>query len=261
MNTHNSNPPPTNHQPAIPNPPGGLQGRVVIVKHDPMASDFIRQAVRAVGPTAEILCCRTARSGLAALRARAAQLGIFGLSFPDLDGLDLIDVVMHERLAWRLLVVSDRSDERTRICLREMRIDRFSVEGAESIGRFSDAIRCVTEGGRCSVTGPVASAPGLARPELQKLLTPLEQLTFAIIGDGCGNEAAAALLKRSVHAVCWHRSRIARKLGISTSAELVREAIRCGVVRIGPGGVQRPGFERVLADRRAGERSPADNAA
>jgi len=223
-----------------------------------MASDFIRQSVHVIDPTAEIVCCRTALSGLAALRAKPVQLGIFGLCFPDLDGLDLIDFVTHERLAWRLLVVSGRTDERTRIFLREMRIDRFCMDGSESIGRLGDAIRCVAEGGHCSRAASVTAAAGPARPDLQKLLSPLEQLTFAIIGDGCGNEAAAALLKRSVHAVCWHRRRI---LGISTSAELVREAIRCGVTRIAAGGVQRPGFERALSERRAVDRPRANTAA
>jgi hypothetical protein len=42
------------------------------------------------------------------------------------------------------------------------------------------------------------------------------------------------------------------KLGIATSAKLVREAVRLGVVRIKPDGeVVRPGFEQLQAERDA----------
>jgi hypothetical protein len=44
-----------------------------------------------------------------------------------------------------------------------------------------------------------------------------------------------------------------RKLGVQSRGELMREALRRGVVRIVDGAVLRPGFERALAARRAAQ--------
>src|SRR6185436_15677863 len=79
-------------------------------------------------------------------------------------------------------------------------------------------------------------------------LTPGEVQVFCVIGDGSDNAEAAERLGLSEATVQTCRRNIMRKLDVPTSAKLVREAVRLGVVRITPDGkVIRPGFERMLA--------------
>jgi DNA-binding NarL/FixJ family response regulator len=83
-------------------------------------------------------------------------------------------------------------------------------------------------------------------------LTPAELQVFCVIGDGSDDREAAARLGLSKATVTTHRRNIMRKLGVSSSAKLVREAVRLGVVRIGPdGAIVRPGLEDTLAARAA----------
>ena len=75
-------------------------------------------------------------------------------------------------------------------------------------------------------------------------LTPAELRIFAAIGDGSGNEEAATRLGLSEATVQTHRRNLMHKLGISSSAKLVKEAIRLGVVQImADGRVIRPGLD------------------
>ena len=87
---------------------------------------------------------------------------------------------------------------------------------------------------------------------LGQRLTPAELQVFCVIGDGSTDHEAAARLGVSEATVQTHRRNLMRKLDVVTSAKLVREAVRLGVVRIeADGQIIRPGFERMLADRQA----------
>ena len=73
-----------------------------------------------------------------------------------------------------------------------------------------------------------------------------------MIGDGSDDREAATRLGLSVATVTTHRRNIMRKLDVPSSAKLVREAVRLGVVRIGPdGAIVRPGLEETIAARAA----------
>ncbi len=96
------------------------------------------------------------------------------------------------------------------------------------------------------------SRPLLGRPSPGLRLTRMEHQVFCLIGDGSKDAVAADHLGLSEMTVATHRRNILRKLGLHSSAKLVLEAVRCGVVRIAPDGrIFRPGFERIIADRKA----------
>ena len=59
----------------------------------------------------------------------------------------------------------------------------------------------------------------------QTLLTPREQQVFSLIGEGKGNKEIAADLKLSPWTVADHRKSLCRKLGVRSTAELIRLAV------------------------------------
>jgi DNA-binding CsgD family transcriptional regulator len=75
-----------------------------------------------------------------------------------------------------------------------------------------------------------------------QLLTPTEQLVFAVIGDGSDDDIAATRLGLRPSTIGSIRRELHRKLNVQHRGELMRAAIQHGFVRITPEGVVRPGF-------------------
>ncbi len=86
-------------------------------------------------------------------------------------------------------------------------------------------------------------------PPLSALLTVSELQVFAVIGDGTDDGQTAERLGLSATTIHTYRQRIMRKLGLQTRAELIKEALRRGIVRLGEDRVLRPGFDEALQGR------------
>lgn len=184
---------------------------------------------------------------LATLYAQRADLLLLAMSMPDMHGADLLRRVTNEKLATRVLVASHHRDERTLLALRDAQFDGLLDTQEESMEALVNALRLVAAGQ--AYVSPVFRGTVIDRAPVgvvwQKL-TPAEIRIFAAIGDGSGNEEAAQELGLSEATVQTHRRNLMHKLGISSSAKLVREAIRLGIVRITTEGkVIRQGFTRM----------------
>jgi DNA-binding NarL/FixJ family response regulator len=236
--------------------PGDSQGtpRILVVEWKLFFATTVARCAEDVFPTAEIVVCHSAAEARAEGRAKQATLGLFGLTFPDMDGLDLLAEICRERsTAARLMVVSDRDDERSRNVLRTVPIDGYFDCGAESQGALRGAMLKVGSGGRyfsASFEGETSRLRNEA--PLSALLTATQLQVFAVIGDGTDDRCAAGRLNLSEKTIHTHRQRIMYKLGVQTRAELMLAAIRRGVVRVTEKGVLRPGFEAALAAWKSG---------
>ncbi|MDB6127103.1 MAG: two component transcriptional regulator, LuxR family [Verrucomicrobia bacterium] len=212
--------------------------RVVIAKPVKLYAETLVTVCREVFPAAQIhIYCR-GLDVLGALRAQPADLLVMSLAFPDIDGLDLLEPIAHEKLAARVLVDSPRRDEYSLLMLRTARFNGFVDTISEGVEAMATALLAVAAGQ--SYISPtlrqnlVDRQPSTA---LGQRLTRAELHVLGVIGDGSDNEEAAPRLGLTPSTVQTHRRNIMRKLGVSTSAKLVREAVRLGVVRITPRGV------------------------
>ncbi|MBS0663712.1 MAG: response regulator transcription factor [Verrucomicrobia bacterium] len=218
--------------------PAPARLRVVIAKPMRLYAEALAVVCRELLAGAEVGIVLRGAELLNSLRNRPADLLVLGLAFPDLDGLDLLAPIAREKLAGRVLVDSPRRDEYSLLMLRSARFDGFIDASTETVEALTAAIRAVLAGqGYISPT----LRPQLVDREpvgaLGQRLTPAELHVLGVIGDGSDNDEAAARLGLSPKTVQTHRRNIMRKLRVSTSAKLVREAVRLGVVRITPGGV------------------------
>ena len=227
--------------------------RIVVAKWDALYAEALRSACGQAFPGAVVEVTRRGEDTLTTLRARPADIALLGLTFADMDGVDLLEAVTRERLATRTLLVSGRKDEHSLHALRTARFDGFFDPFGESLAQLIVALLQVAEGQGYispSVRRPLLSARPLGL--LGQRLTPAELQVFCVIGDGSTDNEAATRLGVSEATVQTHRRNLMRKLDVVTSAKLVREAVRLGVVRIeADGQIIRPGFERMLADRQA----------
>jgi DNA-binding NarL/FixJ family response regulator len=246
-----------------PIPLGNIQ-RVVIGKWDALYAEALRMACAQAFPTAAIEVCRRGAEVLAALRARPADFALLGLTFVDVDGVDVLHAIRAEALARRVLVVSGRKDEHSLQALRAAPFDGFFDPFAESVESLVAVLQLVASG-----SGYVSASLRrelLAQRQAGVLagrLTPTELQVFCVIGDGSDDREAAERLGMRESTVQTHRRNIMRKLDVGTSAKLVREAVRLGVVQIkSDGQIVRPGFAVLSAARtarRPGHASAAKN--
>jgi DNA-binding NarL/FixJ family response regulator len=233
--------------------------RVVVAKSDALYADVLRQSSVRAFPEAAVEICRTGEAVLRALRERTADFVLLGLTFSDLDGIDVLQAMNHELLARRVIVVSGRRDERSLQALRVARFDGLFDPIDEKPERFVAALQQVA-------AGQGYLSPSLCRSMIERRhagvlalqLSPTELRIFCVIGDGTDDAEAAERLGLSEATVQTHRRNLMRKLNLTSSAKLVREAIRLGVVRITPEGTTlRPGFAQLEAERKKSVRQQA----
>ena len=217
---------------------------VVVAQAGRTSAEIFRTICRDVFPSARVTPCVSGIEALQVLRARPADLLLLEMSLPDMDGGDLLQFVTQERLAMRVIVTCHRRDERSLRTLRDARFDGLIDTLEEGIEGFICALRLVAA--NVIYVSPSFREIVVDRGALGlwRTLTPAEMRVFRVIGDGTGNEEAARLLGLTSTTIQTHRRNLMRKIGISTSAKLVFEAIRLGVIRLtSDGRVIRPGIK------------------
>ncbi len=224
--------------------------RILIVKQSRYDRDVLTEYSREAYPAADITLCGSAAEALISMERRHARIGLFGLNLPGTDGLDLIEAVTNRGLVQQILVVTRRQDEHTITTLRRLRINGVFDCMDESGSSLPAAIREVIEEGSYS-NRLWRRARSQSANSMSQLLSSLEVLVFAVIGDGSDDYEAGIQLGISPKTVHTHRQRIMRKLGLRSRSELMREAIHRGVVRHTASGVIRPGFDLQLMIRLA----------
>ncbi len=103
---------------------------------------------------------------------------------------------------------------------------------------LANAIRAVQRGGlvldpevaRTAMEEGGTAAPGQADP--YEALTDREKQVLKLVAEGRSNKEVAELLGISVKTAMSHREHVMEKLGVHNRTELVRFAIRRGVIRV-----------------------------
>ncbi len=103
---------------------------------------------------------------------------------------------------------------------------------------LANAIRAVHRGGlvldpevaRTAMQDAGEAAPGSADP--YEALTDREKQVLKLVAEGRSNKDVAELLGISVKTAMSHREHVMEKLGVHNRTELVRFAIRKGVIRV-----------------------------
>lgn len=220
---------------------------VFIALHNRIFVEALDWITREVFPDAQVRLGYTAGDVLAGLAAAPVDYLIVGLNFPDMDGHDLLREISERRLATHVLVAAGRYDDALLPALHTARIDAIVDTVTESISDMKQALRTV-ESGQVYVSQTLRALLVERHPSLllRQELTAAELRVLRVIGQGNDNQEAADVLGITEATVQTHRRNIMRKLKVSTSAKLVREAMRLGVVKLdsarspGPAAGARP---------------------
>jgi len=203
--------------------------------------EIMRRGMRALiemQPSWEI--CGEAGDGRTAVqlaRTLAPQVIVMDLTMPELNGMEAARRILKRAPETQIVILSVYEPEQL---VREVLAAGVrgyvlkSAVGEDLISAVNAMLR-----GETFFTSPVAARihtrefrrPGW-RPSSRPRgpLTPREREILQLLAEGKTNKEVGRILKISVKTAETHRARIMRKLAVDSLAELVRYAIRNGII-------------------------------
>ncbi|MBL9200651.1 MAG: response regulator transcription factor [Opitutaceae bacterium] len=172
------------------------------------------------------------------LLAAKPDLLLLDLRLPSLDGLDVLARVRPALPKLRTIVLSSRCDRFTLLSVERAQVQGFVDKNTNTFATLKEAVMAVRSGRTWfSAEYQRERAARLADSEsFEKILRDRECEALAIIGAPHTIPEAARRLGISAAGVEKQRARLLQKLGLETTAELVRYAQENGFTRSSSSG-------------------------
>ncbi|RZI42376.1 response regulator transcription factor [Herbaspirillum sp. HC18] len=170
---------------------------------------------------------------LAKIRKEDWDVVVLDMAMPGKSGIDLLKQIKSEKPKMPVLVLSMQKEDQYAVRSLKAGASGYLCKDSASADLVK-AIRKVASGG-LFISAAVAEnlALGLtANKEAppHTLLTDREYQIFQMIADGKGVTAIGDSLNLSVKTISTHKTRIMQKMNFSNNADLIRYAIRHGLV-------------------------------
>jgi DNA-binding NarL/FixJ family response regulator len=174
------------------------------------------------------------RQAVAEARAHRPELAVLDMSMPVMNGLETVESIGREAPDTKIVVLT-RHDEDDYV----MAAIRAGVKGyvlkSQPASELIRAMRDVSAGGLYlspRVSGLVVGSLMSRSHTPQDPLSARERQMLKLIAEEHSTKECASLLEISVKTAESHRTRLMQKLGIHTTAGLVRYAVRHHVVEV-----------------------------
>jgi DNA-binding NarL/FixJ family response regulator len=211
--------------------------RVLIVDDHAILREGVR-ALLQLQPDIEVV--GEASDGLQALEQVEKldpDVVLMDVAMPGLGGIEAA-IEMHKlgRRA-RILILSQYEDREYVRRLLKAGVAGYVLKKSAG-SELANAIRAVQRGGlvldpevaRTAMENAGQASPGGADP--YEALTDREKQVLKLVAEGCSNKEVADLLGISVKTAMSHREHVMEKIGVHNRTELVRFALKRGVIRI-----------------------------
>jgi DNA-binding NarL/FixJ family response regulator len=202
--------------------------RIVLADDHTIVREGLKQLLAAAG---DLEVVGEAEDGFAVIervRALDFDLLLLDMSMPGKSGIELIKQVKAEKPKLRVLVLS--MHEEHQYAVRAIRAGASGYLTKESAsGQLVEAIRKVASGG-AFISSAVAEQLALgAMPDAQgaphEALSDREFQVFRMLAEGKSISDIAERLNLSVKTVSTHKANILHKMGLASTADLIRYAI------------------------------------
>jgi two-component system, NarL family, invasion response regulator UvrY len=200
--------------------------RVLLADDHEIVRDGLK---RILGACSDVQVTGEAANGdeaLALVRANDYDLALLDMSMPGLSGIDLIKRLKAEKPKMKLLVLSMHGEPQ--YAARALKAGAVGYLNKDSAAeKLVGAIRKVAAGGllvsEAAAAGLLAASTG--EGPLHSRLSDREFEVFKQLAGGVSPTEIARRLNLSVKTVSTHKTRIQDKLGLASTAELVRYAL------------------------------------
>lgn len=165
--------------------------------------------------------CGDGQEALELIRRHAPDVAVLDVSMPKLDGISVARQVARELPETRVVILSMHEDPEVLERAAAAKVYGF-VSKDDTFEELLDTIRVV----QCMKA--IKTIQG--SPARKIVLTERELQVLRLIACGCTNRMVAAELEISIKTVDSHRTNLMNKLEIHSTAELVRYAIKSGII-------------------------------
>lgn len=216
--------------------------RVLIVDDHAIVRDGIRALL---GRAEDIEVAGEAgggRDAIALARTLSPDVILMDIAMPDLGGLEATLEIHKERPASKIVILSQYSDPEYVKRALKSGASGYVLKKAAGADLVS-AIRAVHRGGlvldpevaRDAITGETATADAVAaQDDPYERLTDREKQVLKLVAEGRSNKEVAELLGISVKTAMSHREHVMFKLRAHNRTDVIRFALRHGVIRADP---------------------------
>ncbi len=212
--------------------------RVLIADDHTLVREGLRALLEGQGDFEVIAEASNGREAVDRAIQMRPDVVLMDIGMPELDGLAATRHIVRTNPAIRILVLTVHETEDYFFRVLEVGAHGFLVKDAASTELVA-AVRAVHYGG-VYLHPPMAKR--LVEEYLQRIgsgeeraahamLTPRERQILALIGAGHTNQEIAEQLSISINTVQAHRSHIIDKLNLHSRADLMRYAVRVGLLR------------------------------
>lgn len=200
---------------------------VLIVEDHPVVRSGIRMLLTEEGDINVIAEASNGREALQTLETIKPDLLLLDISMPEVNGLEVTQHVREKYPTMPILILTMHEDERYFFQLLRAGATGYIVKGAAP----NDLVSAV----RAVAAGQAYLYPSLARllaKEPDTVLSARELEVLQLTAQGLTAREVGKKLSISSNTVERHRANIMSKLGVSNRAELIRYAIRRGLLSI-----------------------------
>jgi DNA-binding NarL/FixJ family response regulator len=200
--------------------------RVLLADDHEIVRDGLKRILGACGDLQVAGEAANGDEALALARANDYDLALLDMSMPGLSGIDLVKRMKAEKPKMKLLVLSMHGEPQ--YAARALKAGAAGYLTKDSAAeKLVGAIRKVAAGGllvsEAAAAGLLAASTG--EGPLHSRLSDREFEVFKQLAGGASPTEIARRLHLSVKTVSTHKTRIQEKLGLSSTAELVRYAL------------------------------------
>jgi DNA-binding NarL/FixJ family response regulator len=200
---------------------------------------IVREGLRRlVDAEADLEVCGEACDGREVLQQVGEQkpnVVVLDISMPRLGGLETLERLRNQYKDVKVILLSVHGDPPFIQSAIALGADGYLLKNGRA-AEIVSAIRAVTKGG--SYFSPVVAreiveqlrTPDTRSPEPFSILSAREREVLHLIAEGLSAKEVASQLEISTKTVEAHRTSLMRKLGVRKATELVRYALRHGLI-------------------------------
>lgn len=199
--------------------------RIIIADDHALILQGLRFLLQSAGDMTLLAECSNGTDALDLIRKHRPAIALLDISMPGIDGISLAAQLANEQPDTAVVILSTHDDPvlheqaaNVGACGYVLKNTAFDV--------LLDTIRQVASGKNLMT----ARACSLVESARSFVPTGREREVLGLIANGLTNRMIAENLKISINTVDRHRSNLMTKLGLHSTAELVRYAIKTGII-------------------------------